>query len=127
MSDGFYVQRTQRWSILPTISLNMKRCGMHFYAPIYSVFITIRPFRLQLGLVYVHLALDSQFSDIRKLAGSSVTEAMKRAPRQTGRIIREALSNFVARDPHAQKAAQRSRLRNQQQHAANTAGYQRFC
>ncbi len=78
---------------------------MHFYAPVYLVFISIRQYRLQLGLVYVHLALDSQFSDIRKLAGSSVTEAMKRAPRQTGRIIREALSNFVARDPHAQKAA----------------------
>ena len=29
---------------------------------------------------------------------------MKRAPRQTGRIIREALSNFVTREPHAHKA-----------------------
>lgn len=52
----------------------------------------------------MHLALDSQFPEIRKLAISSVTEAIKRAPRQMGRIIREALSNFVAREPHAHKA-----------------------
>ncbi|KAF9479098.1 ARM repeat-containing protein [Pholiota conissans] len=61
--------------------------------------------RSQLGHVYVHLAIESLHPEIRRLVNVSVTDATVRAPKLTGRIIREAMSNFVARDPHAHKAS----------------------
>ncbi|KAF8959922.1 armadillo-type protein [Flammula alnicola] len=61
--------------------------------------------RSQLGLVYVHLALDSRSPEIRRLVNASLVEATARAPQLTDRVIREALSTFLARGPPTHKPA----------------------
>ncbi|KDR69874.1 hypothetical protein GALMADRAFT_913484 [Galerina marginata CBS 339.88] len=53
--------------------------------------------RSQLGLAYIHLGVDSQFPEIRRLVNDSLVEATTRTPQLTDRVIREALSVFLAR------------------------------
>lgn len=53
----------------------------------------------------MHLALDSQFPEIRRLTNVSVAETVVRAPQMMSRIVREALSSFVARDIRVQKVS----------------------
>ncbi|KAF9561868.1 ARM repeat-containing protein [Agrocybe pediades] len=61
--------------------------------------------RSQLGLVYIHLSTNSQHSEIRKQVNASLVDATTHMPHLSDRVIREALSNFVARGPPAQKGA----------------------
>lgn len=58
----------------------------------------------QLGLVYVHLGVESQHPEVRKLVNGSLVEATARAPQLTDRVIREALTTFLTRGPTSQKA-----------------------
>ncbi|KAF8911690.1 armadillo-type protein [Gymnopilus junonius] len=53
--------------------------------------------RSQFGLVYVHLGVDSQSPEIRKSVTASLVNSAVVAPRLTEKIIREALTTFVAR------------------------------
>lgn len=55
--------------------------------------------RSQFGLVYVHLGVDSQSPEIRRSVNASLVNSAVVAPQLTKKIIREALTTFLARGP----------------------------
>ncbi|TFK45118.1 armadillo-type protein [Crucibulum laeve] len=62
-------------------------------------------FRTQLGLIFVHLALDAQSPEIRKDVYTIIERSTQREPQLTHKVIRDALSTFIARGPPASKAS----------------------
>ncbi|KAH9485783.1 eIF-2-alpha kinase activator gcn1 [Psilocybe cubensis] len=65
----------------------------------------LRQSSTQLGLVYIHLGVESRHPEVRKLVNSSLVNATARAPQLTDRIIREALSSFIIRASVSHKTA----------------------
>jgi hypothetical protein len=53
-------------------------------------------FRVQFGLVLIHLALDSKFTEIRRNSSAVVVAATTCNPLLTNQIIREGLASFLA-------------------------------
>ncbi|KAF8161530.1 armadillo-type protein [Crassisporium funariophilum] len=53
--------------------------------------------RSQLGLVFIHLALNSQSQEIRRIVNTTLVGMNIRAPKLTNRVIRDALTTFLAR------------------------------
>lgn len=61
--------------------------------------------RCQLGLVYLHLAIDSKFLEIRRSVNPHVVQATARAPQLANRLIGDALASFLSRGDPSSKAA----------------------
>jgi hypothetical protein len=57
---------------------------------------------MQLGLVLIHLALDSKSSDVRRNVNAVISAATISNPMLTNQIIRDALASFLARGLRSQ-------------------------
>ena len=56
--------------------------------------------RCQLGLVYLHLAIDSTFLEIGRSVNTHVVQATTQTPQLPSRLIGDALASFLSRgDP----------------------------
>jgi len=61
--------------------------------------------RSQLGLVFLHLALDGSTPEIRQATQTAVAESTARLPQLTNCVIRDSVNTFISRGPPASKAA----------------------
>lgn len=58
----------------------------------------------QLGLIYIHLSINSQSPEIRRDVNVSLVEAASKAPALTTRVVRDSLTTFLSRSTSLQKS-----------------------
>lgn len=66
--------------------------------------LTNEPVRLATGLAFLHLALESKASEIRRSTGGVLSELAKSHPRVTSHVIRDALANWLQKQDTKSKA-----------------------
>ena len=59
----------------------------------------------QLGLAFLHLALEGSTPEIRQATQGAIAAAAVRLPQLTSYVIRDAVNTFLSRAPPAPKAA----------------------
>jgi hypothetical protein len=92
------------WNILLAISRKMNTCGNLCFRNFVNFVSDKNRLSSQLGLIYMHLSINSQSPEIRRDVNVSLVEATSKAPALTTRVVRDSLTTFLSRGTSLQKS-----------------------